>query len=51
MTQYEDAGTKAHDARLVAFMMVHGLDTIVTFNVEDFKRYKAIAVAHPCDFR
>src|ERR1700694_3681298 len=37
--QYEVSGKKAHDARLVASMLVHGLDTVLTFNVDDFKRY------------
>lgn len=30
-------------------MRVHGLDTIVTFNVEDFKRYPGITALHPND--
>ncbi len=28
-------------------MLVHGLDTILTFNVDDFRRYAGIATLHP----
>jgi len=38
---------KAHDARLVASMLVHGLDTVLTFNVDDINRYTAITTLHP----
>lgn len=47
VSQYAVSGKKAHDTRLVASMLVHGLDTILTFNVDDFKRYASIAVLHP----
>ena len=49
--QYEVSGKTAHDTRLVASMLVHGLDTILTFNVADFQRYSAIAAVHPGDVR
>jgi len=47
VSQYEVSGKKAHDTRLVASMLVHGLDTVLTFNVDDFKRYTAIITLHP----
>jgi predicted nucleic acid-binding protein len=47
VSQYEVSGKKAHDARFVASMLVHGLDTVLTFNVDDFKRYTSITVLHP----
>ena len=47
MSQHEVSGKKAHDTRLVASMIVHGLDTVLTFNVADFKRYTMIAALHP----
>jgi predicted nucleic acid-binding protein len=40
-------GKPAHDARLVAAMQRHGLRHILTFNVEDFKRYPRIEVLDP----
>ena len=43
------SGVKIHDARLVAAMNVHGVKHIVTFDVEDFKRYPGIQVFHPDD--
>jgi predicted nucleic acid-binding protein len=35
-------GKSGHDARLVAAMMRHGLQQLLTFNVGDFERYKEI---------
>jgi predicted nucleic acid-binding protein len=40
-------GKKAHDARLVAAMRVHGIDTILTFNDADFRRFPGITVLTP----
>ena len=40
-------GKSAHDARLVAAMLRHGLTHILTFNVTDFKRYPGIEVIDP----
>ena len=45
--QHQVSGKKAHDARLVASMKVHGITNILTFNVEDFARYPGIQVLHP----
>ena len=45
--QHQVSGKKAHDAKLVASMKVHGIVTILTFNVEDFARYWGIQVLHP----
>lgn len=41
------SGKSAHDARIVATMTVHGITRILTFNVEDFARYKGIQAMHP----
>ncbi len=46
-SQYQVSGKNAHDARLVAAMMVHGISRILTFNVGDFMRYAGIAVLDP----
>jgi len=40
-------GRTAHDARLVAAMLVHGLTHILTFNTGDFKRFPGITVLDP----
>lgn len=45
--QYQVQGKNAHDARLVAAMIVHGLSRILTFNVGDFQRYQTITVLEP----
>ena len=39
-------GAQVYDARLVAAMLVHGIDRILTFNVADFARY-GIGVLRP----
>ena len=36
---YEVKGVNVHDTRLVAFMLVHRLSHILTFNVKDFRRF------------
>jgi len=35
----ECAGKQVHDANVVATMLVHGIDTLVTMNVGDFARF------------
>jgi predicted nucleic acid-binding protein len=47
VADYHITGKNAHDARLVAAMTVHRIDTLLTFNVQDFSRYKGIAVVDP----
>ena len=47
VTQYSVSGKDCHDARLVAAMLVHGTDKILTFNVQDFTRYTRITVLDP----
>lgn len=44
---YGVSGLKVHDARLVAAMNVHAVKSILTFDVNDFKRYREISVVHP----
>ena len=38
------AGKNTHDARLVAAMVVHGVESILTFNAQDFQRFSEIRV-------
>jgi len=45
--QYKIVGVNAHEARLVATMQVHGVTKILTFNVNDFKRYHHLDVLTP----
>jgi predicted nucleic acid-binding protein len=37
---YEVKGANVHDTRLVAFMLVHRLSYILTFNIKDFRRFR-----------
>lgn len=45
--QHRVSGKQAHDARIVAAMMVHGVRRLLTFNIDDFKRYTDITAVHP----
>jgi predicted nucleic acid-binding protein len=47
IVQYGVSGVKVHDARLVATMKTHGVSRLLTFDVDDFKRYTGIEVMHP----
>lgn len=47
VTTHGSQGRHVHDARLVAAMIVHGLDHILTFNVSDFTRYPGITAVDP----
>jgi predicted nucleic acid-binding protein len=47
VTRYRVSGKNTHDARLVAAMKSNGIGKILTFNVQDFARYKDIEALHP----
>lgn len=40
LDEIDCAGKQIHDANVVATMLVHGIDTIVTLNVADFVRFE-----------
>jgi predicted nucleic acid-binding protein len=42
-------GREVYDMRIVAAMRVHGIDDLLTFNVDDFRRYATLNVVHPAD--
>jgi predicted nucleic acid-binding protein len=44
---HEVFGTKVYDARLVAAMNLHRVSRILTFNAQDFTRYKSIEAINP----
>jgi predicted nucleic acid-binding protein len=47
VAKYQVMGKQAHDTRLVAVMKVHGLSHILTFNIDDFKRFTDITPVAP----
>lgn len=47
VSQYAVSGKNAHDTRLVAAMVVHGLSQLLTFNAGDFNRFSGISVLTP----
>jgi hypothetical protein len=38
---------KVYDARLVAVMNVYAVESVLTFNAADFKRYRNVTALHP----
>jgi predicted nucleic acid-binding protein len=42
-------GAQVHDTRLVATMLVHGVERILTLNPKDFARFDGIEAVHPAD--
>lgn len=40
-------GKPTHDTRLVAAMMTHGIEYLLTINTTDFKRFTEIKAVHP----
>lgn len=49
VAKYRVAGKPAHDARLVALMLEHRVDRILTFNDADMNRYAEICALNPFD--
>ena len=47
VVKHQVLGKQAHDARLVAAMLVHRVTHLLTFNIADFKRYSEITVVSP----
>jgi predicted nucleic acid-binding protein len=47
VAQHDIKGKRAHDVRLVAAAMAHGLDGILTFNDTDFSRFSQIKLLTP----
>ena len=41
------SGIQVHDARIVAAMTVHRVNRLLTFDLDDFKRYGHITVVNP----
>ena len=49
VSDYQVRGKPTHDARLVAGMLRHGVEYLITFNDRDFSRYEQIKSLHPQD--
>jgi hypothetical protein len=47
VVSHQVKGAKVHDTRLVAAMLVHRVDAILTFNLSDFVRFREIKVLDP----
>jgi predicted nucleic acid-binding protein len=49
VVRHRVSGKPAHDARLVAAMIVHGVPDILTLDRTGFSHYAGIEVVHPAD--
>ena len=49
VSDHKISGVQVHDAKIVASMIVHGIQTLITFNEKDFKRFPMITVINPED--
>lgn len=49
VTRYSVRGRQAHDARLVALMLSHGVTRVLTLNTADFIRYGEIVCLAPAN--
>jgi predicted nucleic acid-binding protein len=49
LVRYQVQGVQVHDARLAAVMIANGIQEILTFDRDDFRRYKELTVLHPAD--
>ena len=47
VTVHQVVGKNAHDARIVAAMIIHGLTHVLTFNTHDFTGYPGITALDP----
>ncbi len=47
VARHDVQGVKVYDARLVAIMTVYSVDSVLTFNAADFKRYSNVTALHP----
>jgi predicted nucleic acid-binding protein len=47
IVKYQVMGKQVHDARLVAAMITHQITHLLTFNIDDFKRFSEIVVVDP----
>ncbi len=45
--QYPTGGKQIHDANIVATMLVHGIDSLLTQNIDDMKRFEKVITLIP----
>ncbi|KAF3886688.1 MULTISPECIES: type II toxin-antitoxin system VapC family toxin [Nostocales] len=51
VVKYQVLGKQTHDTRLVAAMIAHQITYLLSFNVNDFKRFSEIQVVDPRNFK
>jgi hypothetical protein len=48
-SKYEVKGKASHDTRMVALMLEHHIDSILTINISDFKRFNEVLAVVPTE--
>lgn len=43
------SGVQVHDAKIAAALIAHGIQSLLTFNVKDFKRFSDVKALEPKD--
>ena len=51
LRNYPTQGKQVHDANLVATMLVNGIDTLLTINVDDLKRFEPTIKLIPLELK
>ncbi len=51
LVAHDIKGVQVHDARLAASMYVHGVETLLTLNVRDFRRFDGLRIFHPVELQ
>jgi predicted nucleic acid-binding protein len=49
VTSHDVRGKNAHDARIAAAMLTHGVSHLLTFNPADFARFPGLTLLNPLD--
>jgi predicted nucleic acid-binding protein len=49
VTAHSVSGKRVHDLRILAVMLVHRIDHVLTFNVNDFPTPLGITIVHPSE--
>ena len=49
VSNHKVSGKQVHDTRLVAVMLAHGVQNLLTFNTADFRRFSEITATDPID--
>ncbi len=47
LVEHDIRGVQVHDAHIAATLEVHGVSHLLTYNGDDFKRFRGLIPVHP----